>query len=322
MSTTSELRTPWSHTFRDRLIRPFSLLVLTGGSLAQQWTGSGTADPRFWIGFWPVVLIFAATMFPWTRLPQWSQVALLTLLVVLAGVLFALSTHLLAIVYAFLVSGIVGERLASRRAAIILALLNTLICVGASIMVGPAGQSGIPMTWTALAVGLPVYAGLAERNGREAFYQARLAFNESRRAADAEAREAALTERARIARDIHDVVGHSLSGIALQLDMADALHQRGREKRSESGRAQGALAGRWRDGRDAPRSPGAARRYPTACRFLSCNGNECASGVQGLGAAMACPGRDRADAHPSGARGTNKCSEIRAGRRRAAYLDV
>lgn len=230
MSTASELRTPWSHTFRDRLIRPFSLLVLTGGSLVQQWTGSGAADPRFWIVFWPVVLIFAATMFPWTRLPQWSQVALLTLLVVLAGVLFALSTHSLAIVFAFLVSGIVGERLASRRAAIILALLNTLICVGASIMVGPAGQSGIPMTWAALAVGLPVYAGLAERNGREAFYQARLAFNESRRAADAEAREAALTERARIARDIHDVVGHSLSGIALQLDMADALHQRGREK--------------------------------------------------------------------------------------------
>lgn len=43
------------------------------------------------------------------------------------------------------------------------------------------------------------------------------------RAALAEARTAVLTERGRIARDVHDVLAHSLAGINMQLELADAL---------------------------------------------------------------------------------------------------
>jgi signal transduction histidine kinase len=76
--------------------------------------------------------------------------------------------------------------------------------------------------WLALSTALPVYLGIAQRDRRDA-----LAFAE--RAVESEAREAALLERTRIAREIHDVLGHSLSSIAIQLDMADALHSSGRD---------------------------------------------------------------------------------------------
>ncbi|MCW2948583.1 MAG: two-component sensor histidine kinase, partial [Actinoallomurus sp.] len=59
---------------------------------------------------------------------------------------------------------------------------------------------------------------------------AQLAAEEAQRAKESETREAALIERGRIAREIHDLLGHSLSGIALQLDMADALRDSGREE--------------------------------------------------------------------------------------------
>jgi signal transduction histidine kinase len=83
--------------------------------------------------------------------------------------------------------------------------------------------------WLSPVVAVPVFAGIAERDRAQARRSAERATAEAERASESEAREAALLERARIAREIHDVLGHSLSGIAIQLDMADALHSGGRE---------------------------------------------------------------------------------------------
>lgn len=64
-----------------------------------------------------------------------------------------------------------------------------------------------------LTTGLPVVAGILSRSKQRALEAVIVAAESSERAARAEARTAALTERSRIARDVHDVPAHSLAGI-------------------------------------------------------------------------------------------------------------
>jgi signal transduction histidine kinase len=52
---------------------------------------------------------------------------------------------------------------------------------------------------------------------------------EAQQAREERARSAALDERARIAREIHDVLAHSLAALSLQLDVADAMLEKGRQ---------------------------------------------------------------------------------------------
>src|SRR5438067_2045253 len=62
------------------------------------------------------------------------------------------------------------------------------------------------------------------------------------RANRGQARAAALDERARIAREIHDVLAHSLGALAVQLDVAEALLDDGAERaqvREHVSRARG-----------------------------------------------------------------------------------
>jgi signal transduction histidine kinase len=55
---------------------------------------------------------------------------------------------------------------------------------------------------------------------------------ETRLARDEQARSAALAERARIAREIHDVLAHSLAALTVQLETADALLEGGRPEQA------------------------------------------------------------------------------------------
>ncbi|MFI5956005.1 sensor histidine kinase [Cryptosporangium sp. NPDC051539] len=71
--------------------------------------------------------------------------------------------------------------------------------------------------------------GLSRRQYRSSEVQT-LALLEERLAVEQErALVAALSERSRIARDLHDVLAHSLGGLVIQLDAVDALLESGRE---------------------------------------------------------------------------------------------
>ena len=112
--------------------------------------------------------------------------------------------------------------------------------------------------------------------------QTKLLLAATERTHEEQARAASLAERLRIAREVHDILSHSLSGLASQLKVAQALlAERGdvegaleRIVRSRRIAAAG-LCRRARRGRRAARPPG--RRRTRARRWLSCACRTCAT---------------------------------------------
>jgi signal transduction histidine kinase len=97
----------------------------------------------------------------------------------------------------------------------------------AAILIGPG----------AFAAGLLL--GLIRRQSNRLTQERELAREE-------QARTVLLSERARLAREIHDVLAHALSALAVQLETADALLERGRvdqARRSVAGASQLAREG-------------------------------------------------------------------------------
>ncbi|MFF7780501.1 histidine kinase [Streptomyces tanashiensis] len=145
----------------------------------------------------------------------------LTLGVVAAAALIGVSSSGTGYLFAFFLAGHIGYRLEARP-ALVLAGTCSLLC-GAVLYfrLGP-GHEALPWAF-GLLTGLPVLVGIVNRTQRQAVRAAIEAAESAERAARAEARTAVLTERSRIARDVHDVLAHSLAGINMQLELADAL---------------------------------------------------------------------------------------------------
>jgi signal transduction histidine kinase len=96
----------------------------------------------------------------------------------------------------------------------------------------PAAQSAV---MTVLLCLLLAVTGQFIRLGRESQDRTRLLLAQLQDAREAEAAAAALAERGRIAGELHDVLAHSLSGLAIQLQGVRKLA--GREAVSEALRA-------------------------------------------------------------------------------------
>ncbi|MFF4006910.1 sensor histidine kinase [Streptomyces sp. NPDC001717] len=141
--------------------------------------------------------------------------------VVAAAALIGVSSSGTAYLFAFFLSGHIGYRLETKP-ALVLAGTCSLLC-GAVLYfrLGP-GHEALPWAF-GLLTGLPVLIGIVNRTQHRAVRAAIEAAESAERAARAEARTAVLTERSRIARDVHDVLAHSLAGINMQLELADAL---------------------------------------------------------------------------------------------------
>ncbi|MFC5684792.1 sensor histidine kinase [Amycolatopsis mediterranei] len=110
------------------------------------------------------------------------------------------------------------------------ALATTLTAAG--VLVAAVGTATINHQWVAFAgysAGLVALtlAGFNRRQYKQRLVQAEQLLTQTRIAAAADTRAAALDERTRIARDIHDVLAHSLGAVAVQLDAADALLEAG-----------------------------------------------------------------------------------------------
>jgi signal transduction histidine kinase len=93
-----------------------------------------------------------------------------------------------------------------------------------------AATNNDPWLTTAAAVGGMALAGYVLRLDAEARGSAQRLLAQERAARAAEAESAALAERARIAREIHDVLAHSLSAQLVHLEAARLLIERGADR--------------------------------------------------------------------------------------------
>lgn len=231
MTTTQPRPAARPEHFRDELIQPLLVLVAIAGTVVQ-WSDDLIVFPSVALALFVLVAIVAVgSLFPWTRLSPRQQVAAASAYMLLGSVLLPLAHQTTtAALFPYAAASATGQKLASRTAATAIAVVGAVVAAGAIRLVeGLAPHAAQWPWWVALTVGLPVYIGISRRDRLDALHNARLAAEQAQRARESEAREAALIERGRIAREIHDVLGHSLSGIALQLDMADALHGSGRD---------------------------------------------------------------------------------------------
>jgi signal transduction histidine kinase len=211
----------------EDVIHPFVLLIASGAAIA----GLLAHPPATYRAYtWVLtVLVIAAGVVALLPRPASTRPARCAAFAILAGLVFPMPPSAM-VTFVFVATSVAGEKVPTRRAAFLVAAAATVTAVAATIVVHAIG---LPVSatawWLGLVVGLPVYIGMSRRDRATGLRAAREAAREAARAAASEAREAALEERGRIAREIHDVLGHSLTAVAVQLDMADALHQSGRD---------------------------------------------------------------------------------------------
>ncbi|CAL9489079.1 hypothetical protein SUDANB174_03183 [Streptomyces sp. enrichment culture] len=162
-----------------------------------------------------------ARALPEHRVPPRTALAWLALGIVAAAALIGAGDSGTSYLFAYFLAGHIGYRLDTGR-ALTLAAACSLLCAG--VLYFHLGPGDPELPWVlGLATGVPVVVGILNRTQRRAVRSALSAAESAERAARAEARTAVLTERARIARDVHDVLAHSLAGINMQLELADAL---------------------------------------------------------------------------------------------------
>jgi signal transduction histidine kinase len=152
------------------------------------------------------------------RRPRVS-IAALAVMGAAGGVLAGLSPLSTAIAVGCVVTSSAGARLNPEASLAITAETVAAFLITALATGAPAGTLlGYPLTFIGLwAFGLSRHAFLLRAE------QAERMLAETRRAREAETQAAALAERARIAREIHDVLAHSLAAVSVNLQAAEGL---------------------------------------------------------------------------------------------------
>src|SRR4051794_4644812 len=111
-----------------------------------------------------------------------------------------------------------AERLPLRLAALVAGSAFASLLVGAIVT-----RSGFVLVAALIVPPSGFIAGLAPRQHIARVEQAELLLAEAQRAKEEQARAAAFDERMRVAREIHDVLAHSLAALSIRLDVVHAL---------------------------------------------------------------------------------------------------
>jgi signal transduction histidine kinase len=153
------------------------------------------------------------------RRNPWLTYGGLALMSAAGGVLAALSWASAAVAVPCAATFSAGARL--RIPASLTAVLRTVIAfvIAAKVVKAP---TGVLLGYPAAFVGL-WGVGLIRHEYSTRAEQAERMLAETRRAHEAETQAAALAERARIARDLHDVLAHSLAAVSVNLQAAEGL---------------------------------------------------------------------------------------------------
>jgi signal transduction histidine kinase len=151
---------------------------------------------------------------------QPGTVAALAVMGLAGGLLAGLSPLSPAVAVGCVVTAAAGVRLSTEASLAVTAITVAAFLAAGLAAGGVPAQSlvGYPFAWVGLwGFGLTRHAYLLRAE------QAERTLAEARRAHEAETHAAALAERARIAREIHDVLAHSLAAVSVNLEAADGL---------------------------------------------------------------------------------------------------
>ena len=142
---------------------------------------------------------------------------------VAAGVLFATAPGGVAPAFAPVIAGASGFLFETRRALVVAGVASITAAVAMVVRFDDARYAWV------VVLGLAVLVGMTRRDRVRTLILMREKIEQTDRAIASEARAQVLAERARVAREIHDVLAHSLSGVNMQLNLVDALMEDGRD---------------------------------------------------------------------------------------------
>ena len=179
-----------------------------------------------------VVAVAATVAVAWARRGYAFQVLLIGLIGGCGVALAALQPHGPAEIAASIGVWIAAVRLPLRAAIAATVVITGALAITILLTQQPAAQSAIAATLLCLLLAV---TGQFIRRGRESQDRTELLMAQLQDAREAEAAAVALAERSRIAGELHDVLAHALSGLAIQLQGARKLA--GREAASDTLRA-------------------------------------------------------------------------------------
>ena len=146
-------------------------------------------------------------------------IVMLALMGAAGGALAGLSSLSTAVAVGMVVAVSAGARLSTEVSAAIVA--ETVAAFLIAGLVSDAAPEAI-IGWTCGFIGIWAF-GLTRRAYLLRAVEAEQALEQARRAHAAETQAAALAERARIAREIHDVLAHALAAVSVNLQAAEGL---------------------------------------------------------------------------------------------------
>jgi signal transduction histidine kinase len=159
------------------------------------------------------------------RTPEhiWQEAALLVVTGICGGVLNALVNESSGFLLAYLAAAGLGLRIPLRQAIPALVAVIVALDVGVVTALPHVVTS---LTTDDLGVAFTFVVAAATRNARFEHARSAQLLAQLEAARGAEARAAALAERARLAREIHDILAHALSGQVMSLEATKLLAER------------------------------------------------------------------------------------------------
>ncbi|HYX61001.1 MAG TPA: histidine kinase, partial [Streptosporangiaceae bacterium] len=176
--------------------------------------------------------VLTAVSVGWARRGPAAQAAVIVLIGGCGVTLAVLQPHGPVEIAASLGVWIAAVRLPAVPAAVAAGAITAALAVAVGLTEQPAAQSAVTAVLLCLLLAV---TGQFIRRGRQSQDRTELLLAQLQDAREAEAAAAALGERSRIAGELHDVLAHSLSGLAIQLQGARKLA--GREAVSDGLRA-------------------------------------------------------------------------------------
>jgi signal transduction histidine kinase len=175
-----------------------------------------------------LLLVYAAAVLTaisvkWARRGPAAQAAIIALIGGCGVALAVLQPHGPVEIAASLGVWIAAVRLPAVLAAVAAGAITTSLAVAVGLTEQPAAQSAVTAVLLCLLLAV---TGQFIRRGRASQDRTELLLAQLQDAREAEAAAAALAERSRIAGELHDVLAHSLSGLAIQLQGARKLAAR------------------------------------------------------------------------------------------------